>query len=243
MKTNKTKSVLFIISLTCMTLILVAGCATSTKTNEVYAPKINPSDFVSGVNNKYFTLTPGMTLIYEGETEEGTEHIEVTTLSETKKVMGVECMIVWDRVFLNGELIEDTLDWFAQDKDGNVWYFGEDSKEIKDGEVVSNAGSWESGIDEAKPGIIMLANPKIGDQYRQEYYKGQAEDMGEVIAIDEKVEVPYGVFEGCLKTRDWTPLEEKTDEHKYYSTEIGGVVLEVGIYSGERVELVDIQNE
>lgn len=156
--------------------------------------------------------------------------------------MGVECMIVRDRVFLNGELIEDTLDWFAQDKDGNVWYFGEDSKEIKDGGIVSNTGSWESGIDEAKPGIIMLANPKIGGHYRQEYYKGQAEDMGEVVAINERAEVSYGVFEDCLKTRDWTPLEEKTDEHKYYSPEIGGAVLEVGIHSGERVELVDIRN-
>jgi len=242
-KTNKTKPVLFIISLTCMILILAAGCTTSTKTNKVYDPKINPADFISGVNNKYFTLIPGRTLIYEGETENGKERIEVETLNETKIVMGVECMIVWDRVFLNGELIEDTLDWFAQDKDGNVWYFGEDSKEIKDGGIVSNTGSWESGIDEAKPGIIMLANPKIGDHYRQEYYKGQAEDMGEVIAINERAEVSYGVFEDCLKTRDWTPLEEKTDEHKYYSPEIGGAVSEVGIHSGERVELVDIRNE
>jgi len=242
MKTNKIKSILFTIALIGMILIFVSGCATST-TNEIYDPQINPADFISGVNNKYFSLIPGRTLIYEAKTGEGTERIEVTTLNETRTVMGVECMIVWDRVFLNDELMEDTLDWFAQDKEGNVWYFGEDSKEIKDGQVISRAGSWESGIDEAKPGIIMSANPEIGVQYRQEYYKGQAEDMGEVIAIDEKVEVPYGSFEHCLKTRDWTPLEKNTDEYKYYSSEIGAVVLELGVYSKERVELVDIQNE
>lgn len=242
MKTNKIKSILFTIALIGMILIFVSGCATST-TNEIYDPQINPADFISGVNNKYFSLIPGSTLIYEAKTDEGTERIEVTTLNETRTVMGVECIIVWDRVFLNDELMEDTLDWFAQDKEGNVWYFGEDSKEIKDGQVISRAGSWESGIDEAKPGIIMSANPEIGVQYRQEYYKGQAEDMGEVIAIDEKVEVPYGSFEHCLKTRDWTPLEKNTDEYKYYSSEIGAVVLELGVYSGERVELVDIQNE
>ena len=242
MKTNKIKSILFTIALIGMILIFVSGCATST-TNEIYDPQINPADFISGVNNKYFSLIPGRTLIYEAKTDEGTERIEVTTLNETRTVMGVECMIVWDRVFLNDELMEDTLDWFAQDKEGNVWYFGEDSKEIKDGQVISRAGSWESGIDKAKPGIIMSANPEIGVQYRQEYYKGQAEDMGEVIAIDEKVEVPYGSFEHCLKTRDWTPLEKNTDEYKYYSSEIGAVVLELGVYSKERVELVDIQNE
>ncbi|HEY4662617.1 MAG TPA: hypothetical protein VIH07_02945 [Candidatus Humimicrobiaceae bacterium] len=242
MKANKIKSILFVIALTGMILIFISACKTSI-TNEVYDPQINPADFITGVDNEYFFLIPGRTLIYEAKTDEGTERIEVTTLNDTRVVMGIECMIVWDRVFLNDELVEDTMDWFAQDMDGNVWYFGEDSKEIRDGEVISHAGSWESGIDNAKPGIIMLVNPEIGDQYRQEYLIGQAEDMGEVLAMDEKVEVPYGVFESCLKTRDWTPLEKNSDEYKYYSPDTGAVVLEVGVYSGERVELVDIKNE
>jgi len=241
MKANKIKSIIFTIALTGMVLILVSACTATT--NEVYDPQINPSDFITGVNNEYFTLIPGKTLIYEAKTDEGTERVEVTTLNDTRMVMGIECMIVWDRVFLNDELVEDTMDWFTQDMDGNVWYFGEDSKEIRDGEVISHAGSWESGIDNAKPGIIMLANPEIGDQYRQEYLIDQAEDMGEVLAMDENVEVPYGVFESCLKTRDWTPLEKKSDEYKYYSPDTGAVVLEVGVYSRERVELVDIKNE
>ncbi len=241
MTANKIKSIIFTIALVGIILILISACTTTT--NEVYDPQINPSDFITGVDNEYFTLIPGKTLIYEGKTDDGTERVEVTTLNDTRIVMGIECMIVWDRVFLNDELVEDTMDWFAQDTDGNVWYFGEDSKEIRDGEVISNAGSWESGIDNAKPGIIMLANPEIGDQYRQEYLIGQAEDMGEVLAMDEKVEVPYGIFESCLKTRDWTPLEKNTDEYKYYSPETGAVILEVGVYSEERVELVDIKNE
>jgi len=241
MAANKIKSIIFIIALVGIILILISACTTTT--NEVYDPQINPSDFITGVDNEYFTLIPGKTLIYERKTDDGTERVEVITLDDTRIVMGIECMIVWDRVFLNDELVEDTMDWFAQDIDGNVWYFGEDSKEIRDGEVISNAGSWESGIDNAKPGIIMLANPEIGDQYRQEYLIGQAEDMGEVLAMDEKVEVPYGVFKDCLKTRDWTPLEKNTDEYKYYSPETGAVVLEVGVYSEERVELVDIKNE
>ena len=241
MKANKIKSIIFTIALTGMVLILVSACTATT--NEVYDPQINPSDFITGVNNEYFTLIPGKTLIYEAKTDEGTERVEVTTLNDTRMVMGIECMIVWDRVFLNDELVEDTMDWFTQDMDGNVWYFGEDSKEIRDGEVISHAGSWESGIDNAKPGIIMLANPEIGDQYRQEYLIDQAEDMGEVLAMDENVEVPYGVFESCLKTRDWTPLEKNSDEYKYYSPDTGAVVLEVGVYSRERVELVDIKNE
>jgi hypothetical protein len=241
MKANKIKSIIFTIALAGMVFILVSGCTITT--NEVYDPQINPADFITGVDNEYFSLIPGKTLIYEAKIDEGTERIEVTTLNDTRVVMGIECMIVWDRVFLNDELVEDTLDWFAQDMDGNVWYFGEDSKEIRDGEVISHAGSWESGIDNAKPGIIMLANPEIGDQYRQEYLIGHAEDMGEVLAMDEKIEVTYGVFESCLKTRDWTPLEKNSDEYKYYSPDTGAVVLEVGAYSGERVELVDIKNE
>ncbi len=116
--------------------------------------------------------------------------------------MGVNTIVVWDRVWLNDELIEDTKDWYAQDKYGNVWYFGEDSKEYEDGKVVSTEGSWEAGVDNAKPGIIMKANPVIGESYRQEYYKGEAEDMADVVALGVKVKVKYGSFSDCLQTRD-----------------------------------------
>lgn len=206
-----------------------------------YSPQINPKDFTANINNKYFAFTPGTKLIYSGETEEGTERIEVIAAHETKRVMGVTAIVVQDRVWLDGELIEDTKDWYAQDKKGNVWYFGEDSKEIANGKVVSTKGSWEAGVDGAKPGIIMEENPKAGDSYRQEYYKGQAEDMAEVVALGVNIKTKYGSFSNCLQTREWTPLEPGADEYKYYCPEISNLVYEVGVSGGSSVQLVDIE--
>ncbi len=208
---------------------------------EVYNPTINPSDFTSKVKNNYFTLIPGKKMVYEAETEEGKERIEVYVMHETKTVMGIEAAIVWDRVWLEEELIEDTKDWYAQDKEGDVWYLGEDSIELFDGKVVSHAGSWESGVDGAKPGIIMKANSLVGESYRQEYYKGEAEDMAEVLALDETVAVPYGTFNGCLKIKDLNLLKPGEVEHKYYCSEVGGVVLEAGLKNGEKTELANVE--
>lgn len=206
-----------------------------------YNPQINPSDFTEVIDNQYLTFTPGQKMIYQVKTEEGTERIEVETLNETKEVMGVTCRVVHDQVFLNDQLIENTKDWYAQDKDGNVWYFGEETAEYENGEIISTKGAWEGGIDGALPGIVMYANPEVGQEYRQEYYKGEAEDMGEIIALNEKVEIAYGTFENCLKTRDWTPLEKRVDEYKYYCPEVKTLVKEEGIYSNEIVELIEIQ--
>ena len=207
----------------------------------IYDPKIILNDFVSEINNKFFALVPGTMFIYEAETEDGMERNEMYVTNNTKVVLGVDTVEVWDRVWLDDELIEETLDWYAQDKSGNVWYFGEDSKEYSLGKVTSTKGSWEAGVDGAKPGIIMQAEPKIGQSYRQEYYKNIAEDMAQVVSIDESVTVPYGSFTGCLKTMDWNPLEPGTDEHKYYCPDVAGVVLEVSIEDGERVELMDVR--
>jgi len=207
----------------------------------IYDPKIIPSDFIAEINNKFFALTPGTTLVYESQTDEGVERIEFTVTHEKRNVMGVDTIVVWDRVWLNDELIEDTKDWFAQDLEGNVWYFGEDSKDFVGGQLVSTKGSWEAGIDNAKPGIIMKASPQIGDSYRQEYYSGKAEDMGEVVALGETVSVPYGTFSDCIKTKDWNVLEPGVIEFKYYCPEIGGVVLETNPDVQEMVELIDVR--
>jgi hypothetical protein len=195
-------------------------------------------DFTSEVTNKFFTLTPGKKMIYESETEDGFERIEFYVTHDKKTVMGVENTVVWDRVWLDGDLIEDTYDWYSQDKYGNVWYFGEDSKEMLDGKIINHAGSWEAGVDGAKPGIIMKANPVVGDIYQQEFYKGEAEDMAEILALGESVQVPAGNYKGCLKTLDYTPLEPGVEEHKYYCEDVGGLVLEVKPDSGEKVELI-----
>lgn len=188
-------------------------------------------------------MIQGTTFIYRSETKEGIERNEVVVTDKTRIVLGFTTTVVWDRVWFDDELIEETYDWYAQDKEGNVWYFGEDSKEYENWKVVSMEGSWEAGVDGAKPGIIIEAHPKVGDSYKQEYYNGEAEDMGDVVALGETVTVPYRTFENCLKTRDWSQIDPDLNEYKYYSPEIGGVVLEVVVNSGERVELIDYKQE
>lgn len=236
------------LSLLLITVLLIS-CAPKAKTEQQividfsnkYDPKIDPANFSTNINNKYLTFVPGKKMVYQGETEEGTEVIEVYVTHETKEVMGVKALVVQDKVWLNGDLIEDTEDWYAQDNDGNVWYFGEDTADLVDGKIVSREGSWEAGVDGAKPGIVMKANPKIGDSYRQEYYKGKAEDKADVISLGESVKVPFGSFNNCMKTLDYTPLEPSVKENKYYCSEVGGVALEVDLESGERVELVSVE--
>jgi hypothetical protein len=204
-----------------------------------YDPVIDPANFVREVTNPYFPLTRGTTRVYESETDEGTERTEVTVTGYKKKVMGVRCTVVRDTVTLNGEVVEDTYDWFAQDIEGNVWYMGEASVEMEDGAIVSAFGSWEAGVDCAKPGIIMKAQPMVGDEYRQEYYKCIAEDMGRVLALGESVEVAYGAFNDCVKTADFTPLDPSANEEKYYAPGIGHILtIEGGKRAEELVEIV-----
>ena len=178
---------------------------------KAYTPHIDPVDFTTTIDNQYFPLKPGTTFYYDG----GAERDQMTVTSDTKKVMGVECVVVNDKAWENGKLIEQTYDWFAQDKEGNVWYFGEDTKEYENGKVTSTKGSWEAGVDGAKPGIIMQADPKVGESYRQEYYPGEAMDLARVLSIDASVTVPYGSFDHVLETKEWTPLQPGFFEKKY----------------------------
>lgn len=201
-----------------------------------YDPQIDPADFVAAVDNPLWPLVPGTQYVFEG----GGERIEVTVTQNTREILGVTTTVVRDTVTVEGEVEEDTYDWFAQDVTGNVWYFGEDTKEYKGGKVVSTEGSWEAGLDGAKPGIVMHASqPEPGVSYRQEYYPCEAEDMAEVVSLSETVAVPFGTFEGCLQTREFTPLEPDANEYKYYAPGIG-VVLEVDVASGARTELVEV---
>lgn len=201
---------------------------------------IDPADFVKIIDNAYFPLSPGTTYVYEGMTDDGLERIEVYVTPQTRQVMGVTTVVVRDTVTVDGELFEETYDWFAQDAAGNVWYFGEDSKEYEDGEVVSTQGSWEAGVGGALPGIIMLAHPQEGDLYRQEYYAGVAEDMAEVVSLSDSIAAPFGAFKHALKTREWNPLESGAGEYKYYVLGIG-LVAEVKVSGGEQVQLIDIE--
>jgi len=208
------------------------------------SPVIDPADFVAGVDNEFFPLVPGTTYTYQLVTDEGTEDIVVVVTNDTRVVMGVTCMVVRDTVRLDGELTEDTFDWYAQDTDGNVWYFGEDSSEYEGGVVVSTAGSWEAGVDGAEPGIIMLADPQVGDWYREEYYEGEAEDMAEIVSLDESVTVPNGSYDDCLKIRDWNPLDpENVVEYKWYAAGIGVIMEQEVGEPDEQVKLISITTE
>ncbi len=208
--------------------------------DEPYAPRIDPAAFVAQVTNPYFPLTPGTTLVYEGQTAEGLEHVEVQVTGDTKEILGVTCIVVRDTVQLAGEVVEDTLDYFAQDKAGNVWYFGEESKSFEEGELLDLEGSWKAGRDDARPGIIMKAHPKPGDLYRQEFSVSVAEDLAGVLALNETVTIPFGTFAHSLKTKDFTPLEPEVIEHKFYAPGIG-LVLTVDLDTGNRVELVEVR--
>ena len=179
-----------------------------------YEPDVDPADFVAVVDNPYFPMLVGSRWVYEGEADGEAGRVEIVVTDESKTVMGIAATVVRDSVYVEDELVEDTFDWFAQDGDGNVWYLGEDSREIEDGEVVSTEGSWEAGVDGALPGIVMPAQPAVGDAYRQEYSVGAAEDMFEIIAVGGSFEVPTGSFEEVVTTRDWTPLEPEVIEEK-----------------------------
>lgn len=204
-----------------------------------YDPEI-PAAWAAAVSNAFFPLEPGTTYEFSADTDEGLVTVVVEVLAETRTINGVVATVVRDREYLDGELVEDTRDWFAQDDAGNVWYLGEDTKEIEDGNVVSTEGSWEWGVDGALPGIIMWADPAahVGEEYRQEFYEDEAEDWGKVVALDQAVNVPWGDFTGCIRTEDWNDLEPGVLEDKYYCAGLG-VALEVE-QDGTRVELVDV---
>ena len=204
-------------------------------------PVFESATFVSEVNNKLFPLTPGTIFFYEGEKDGVPASDEFQVNHRTKRILGVDCTEVRDQAFENGILAEDTLDWFAQDTDGNVWYFGEDTKELDaNGNVISTEGSWEAGVNGALPGIIMLADPHKGDRYQQEFATGVAEDMARVLSLNKSASVPYGDFDDLLLTRESTPLEKGAVEVKYYAEGIGFILGEATKGGDEITELVAI---
>ena len=224
-----------------LSAVAVGGCGgagASGLPQGAEAVELDPADFTSEIDNSWLPLGVGASWVYRETDAEGTEQrVEVTVLDETREVLGVEARVVHDVVTENGELVEDTYDWYAQDADGNVWYLGEETKEFEDGKV-STAGSWEAGVDGAQPGIVMPAEPEAGVTYRQEYYEGEAEDAAEVLSLDEKVEVPFGSYDGVLMTKDYTPLQPAVLEHKFYARGVG-LVLALAISGGSgREELL-----
>ena len=244
MATMRRASVLAILG---VVLLLVSGCGGDDDAEPVidpgdggdYAPVLDPGNFVDRIDNPLLPFIPGSRWVYE--TDDGSERIEIEVLEETRVILGITATIVRDIVTEDGEVIEDTLDWYAQDRDGNVWYLGEDSKEFEDGEVVSIEGSWESGVDGAQPGIIMHADPQVGVGYRQEYYEGEAEDLAKVLRLDGEATVPFGTFEDVLGIEEWNPLEPDVVENKYYAAGVGVILEEKTKGESERVELLSFE--
>jgi hypothetical protein len=199
---------------------------------------LDPADFTTRIDNPYWPMVPGRTWKYSGEEGGDKVKIVVTVTPETRKIEGITARVVSDVVSReDGSLIEKTFDWYGQDSDGNVWYLGEDTKEYENGKVSSTEGSWEAGVDGAEPGVIMPADPRPGLTYRQEYYKGHAEDGARVLKVGTAADVPTGTFDDCLETEDFTKLEPGNVEHKYYAKDVGPV-LRTNASGGGREELV-----
>jgi len=190
---------------------------------------IIPSDFVAVIDNPYLPFTPGTRYVYTGTKDGKAARDILIVTSRRKEILGVSCTVLTDRLLLDGKLEETTTAWYAQDKPGNVWYFGEATKVLDaNGKVVSTEGSWQAEVDGAQAGIAMKASSKVGDSYRQEYLKGHAEDHAKVISPNASANVPYGSLMGLLETREWTPLEPGVLDHKYYAKRIG-VVREIAV--------------
>lgn len=200
-----------------------------------YDPKIDPANFKTRVDHRYFPLVPGTRFHYLDSLLGERLEREVTVTAESKTILGVRCAVVHEVVSAKGEIREDTYDWYAQDKQGNVWYFGEATIEMRP-LGPSAAGSWEAGVKGAMPGIVMPAEAKPGPPYRQNYYANWSEDMGQIIAVGETVNVPLGTFTNCLCTREWSLLESG-GEKRWYAPGIGFVRSE-GM--GETVVLVSL---
>ncbi|MER7559863.1 hypothetical protein ABTZ46_23170 [Nocardioides sp. NPDC126508] len=203
--------------------------------------ELDPAAFTTEITNPWFPLAPGTRWTYRETTEDGeTADVVVTATSVTREIAnGVTARVVRDTGTIDGEVVEDTFDWYAQDEDGTVWYLGEDTAEFEDGEIATREGSFEAGVDKAQAGVIMPALPEVGMTYRQEYSKGEAEDNGEVLALGRHARVPAGTYDGLVKTADTTPLEPDVLEHKYYARGVG-LVLTIDKGAGGREELLSV---
>ena len=207
--------------------LLAAGCGSSGPT------------YSANVTNEWFPLAPGSVYRYRG-VKDGEPSREVMTVTHrTRTIDGAETIVVKDLLYLRGRLEERTRDYYTQDDDGNVWYFGEDTAELDaKGRVTTREGTWHAGVDGAKPGIFMYAHPRVGQSARQEYLKGQAEDHFAVLRRGIAVAVPFKAFRGALLTKEWTPVEPGVLDHKYYARGIGTVLEQTVKGGNERNELV-----
>jgi hypothetical protein len=211
----------------------------------ILSDHIEPENYVKRIDNRYFPLIPGRTFTYKNTIVENgdttIQDVSVCVTTDIKVILGVECTVVHDIVKEKGRLAEDTFDWYAQDKQGNVWYFGEATKAFEEGNV-NTEGSWEGGVDGARPGIIMHADPyaQIGKTYYQEFLKGEAEDQAQNLDTTGIAKVPFGNFTNCLRIKEFTALEPGVTEIKYYVSALGLVLTEMVEGGNEREVLTKV---
>ena len=218
--------------------LLTLGSALAGPKPKDWEPVVDPGNFVLTVDNPYFPLVPGRTMLYRSDTRSGTETLQIEVMNHTQMILGVPTTVVIETAALNGTTIEIAENWFAQDHEGNVWYFGESTQEFTPGGPVSTHGSWVAGAEGARPGIIMKAHPTPGDTYFQEFAPGVAQDMASVISVNRTETVPYGSYSSVLETKEWTPLAANSVEHKSYAPGLGLILEEKG---GERMRLVAVR--
>jgi hypothetical protein len=235
-------------------LVLAAGCGGADEETQAKVGRdlphgsepvdLDPAGFSVEIDNRYWPMAPGTRWTYRELDEEGKAlQVVVTVTTETKQIANrITARVIRDTVTEDGEVIEDTFDWYAQDAEGNVWYLGENTAEFEGGKVTTKSGSWEAGVDGALPGVVVPADPVDGMIYRQEYYEGEAEDNGEVLSVEEQAEVPAGNYNGALLTKDTNALKPNVLEYKLYAPEVGPV-LALGVSGGGgREELVKIEH-
>jgi hypothetical protein len=221
-------------TLACVWALVLTGAGATAGAGETgWAP---------GITNPWFPLRPGTTYVYKGVRDGQPSRELFTVTHSTKMIQGVRCTVVKDRLYVRGRLRERTTDWYAQDRRGTVWYFGEQTAELDaGGRVTSTEGTWQSGVDGAKAGIYMPARPRVGQSFRQELYAGHAEDHFRVLSLNASVSVPYISSRHALLTKEWTPLEPGVIDHKLYVRGVGTVKEEMLKGGSERNVLVAVQ--
>jgi hypothetical protein len=208
-----------------------------------YNPHVDPADFGGPIDNPYLPLRPGTVFRYRGVGDDGkTPELNIVRVTHRKKrIMGIRAVVVLDMVWANGKPEERTHDWYAQDRHGNVWYMGESSFDYEHGHWVKNDGSWTAGVGNGKPGVIMLAHPRRGDAYRQEYSPGHAVDQAKVLGRGGRVGTPFRTFRRTLLTREYSTLD-KQFEKKWYVRGIGVIQEDAVTKSKEHSELVSVKH-
>ena len=221
-------------------LLIMLGTACLAPAAFAASPKAAPTDasaYASAIDNPWFPMQPGTTLVYKGTLDDRRADREFEVTTKTKVIAGIICIVAEDRVNLGGKPSEKTIAYYAQDKDGNVWYFGEESQELdKQGKVIKSEG-WLAGTDGATPNLLMYAHPEVGDRFEHAYTGG----ITEVLKLAAPVDVPYGSFKDALQIKDWNPAEVDVLSHKFYLKGVGEARDTDVKGQSEEIELVKVQ--